>query len=217
KDLNAARQELEQQREKLQAELERQVRKQVIANLTEMLERQKGVRTATQQLSTRVASNDREAALGVRQLAVPEQRIVTIAQQTIELVNETQFSVALPRALQSIQRRCVYITNDLTQSRAGQSTVAAEIQVEKDLADLIDTFKELASSSARPSNCKGCKGDKNKLLAELKVLRLLQTRVNEETLDVDGHRAAAVASSDLSADLKAKIGTVRDNEQQVHD
>src|SRR5437762_3326296 len=88
KNLQAARDELEQQRQKLAAEIERQVRKQVIANLTEMLERQKGVRVATQQLSTRAQSSDREATIGVRQLAVPEQRIVTIAQQTIELVNE---------------------------------------------------------------------------------------------------------------------------------
>jgi hypothetical protein len=111
----------------------------------------------------------------------------------------------------------VYIVNDLTQGRAGQATTAAEIQVEKDLADLIDTFKELASSSARPSLCKGCKGDKNKLLAELKVLRLLQARVNEETLDVDGRRAAAVNSSDLSPELRARVGSVKDNQQQVRD
>ena len=45
-----------------------------------------------------------------------------------------------------------------------------------------------------------CKGDKNKLLAELKVLRMLQIRVNEETVDVDG-RVAVTASRQILLDI----------------
>jgi len=213
--LQAARDELEQQRQKLMAEIERQVRKQVIANLTDMLERQQAVRQATQTLSSRAMNNDREAMLRVKQLSTAEQHIVTIADQTIELIEETQFSIALPPAIKNIERRCVVITNELQQSRAGQPVIAAQVQVERDLKDLIDTFKELAASSAKPSQCKGCKGDKNKLLAELRVLKMLEIRVNEETKDADGLRAAA--ARELPKDLKAKIGTVRDNQQQVHD
>ena len=87
--------------------------------------------------------------------------------------------------------------------------------IERDLKDLIETFKELQSSGSQPSNCQGCKGDKNKLLAELKVLKMLQVRVNEETKDTDGSRAAAMR--ELPAPLKQKIGTIRDNQQQVRD
>ena len=60
-----------------------------------------------------------------------------------------------------------------------------------------------------------CKGDKNKLLAELKVLRMLQIRVNEETTDVDGRRANAMP--ELSKEMREKIGTIRDAQQSVQD
>jgi flagellar hook-basal body complex protein FliE len=135
--------------------------------------------------------------------------------RAIELIEETAFSLALPPALKNIERRCVYVQNDLQQSRAGQPVIAAEMAVERDLKDLIETFKELQSSTAQPSQCKGCKGDRNKLLAELKVLKMLQVRVNEETKDADGSRAAAL--QELPAALKQTIGSVRDNQQQVHD
>ena len=62
------------------------------------------------------------------------------------------------------------------------------------------------------SGPKGCGGDKNKLLAELKVLRLLQIRVNQETRDEDVLRAKV---ANFSADLRDKISTTRDIQGQV--
>jgi hypothetical protein len=215
KQLEAAKKELEEQKKKLMEEIERLVRKQVIANLQDMLDRQTSVRQATASLYPRAEANDREALLRVKTLGTAEGRIVTIADQTIELIEETQFSLALPPALQSISRRCVVIQNDLQQSRANKNVIDAEQQVERDLKDLIETFKELAKGTAQPSNCKGCGGDKNKLLAELKVLKMLQVRVTEETKDTDGRRAAA--ARELPAELKEKIGGVRDMEAQVRD
>ena len=115
-------------------------------------------------------SDDREVNLRIKQLALSEQHIVTIADQTINLINETEFSIALPPAIQSIQRRCIFIVNDFQQGRDADETVASEKQVKHDLQDLIDTFKILAQSKMGNGQC-NCKGDKNKLLAELKVLR----------------------------------------------
>ncbi|HEX8525052.1 MAG TPA: hypothetical protein VF669_22565 [Tepidisphaeraceae bacterium] len=215
KQLEEAKKELEAQRKKLLEEIERLVRKQIIANLTEMLDRQVAVRQATASLYPRAEAQDREALLRVKQLATAEGHIVNICEQTVELIEETQFSLALPPALQSIGRRCTVIQNDLTQGRANQNVIAAEQQVERDLKDLIETFKELAKSTAKPSQCKGCGGDKNKLLAELKVLKMLQVRVNEETKDADGRRAAA--ARELPKDLKEKIGTTKDMQVQVRD
>ncbi|MCL2641170.1 MAG: hypothetical protein FWD53_10025, partial [Phycisphaerales bacterium] len=65
--------------------------------------------------------------------------------------------------------------------------------------------------------CRGCKGNKNKLVAELKIVRMLQLRVNKQTLevDVDVHRAAAAA--ELPVELREKVGKVRDAEGLVRD
>jgi tetratricopeptide (TPR) repeat protein len=212
--LKKAREELNEQRKKLLEEIEKMVRRQVIENLTDMLDRQKAVREATAALSKPVADGRREAVLRLRQLATAEQRIATIAGQTIELIETTQFSVTLPQALQNIQRRCLYVVNDLQAGRADDTVIAAEQQIERDLQDLIDTFKQLAgSSSSGGGQCQGCNGDRNQLLAALKVLRMLQLRVNEETRDADGRRADALEN--LPPDLRDKIGTVKQNQEQV--
>ncbi len=213
--LKEARKELDQQRQQLLQEIERLVRKQIIANLTDMLERQTAVRQATAALYPRAETGERESLLRVTQLAIPEGRVVTVCDQTIELIEETQFSLALPPALQSISRRCTVIQNDLSQSRDNQDVIAAQMQVERDLKDLIETFKELARGMGPACNCNGVGRDKNKLLAELKVLRMLEIRVHDETRDADGRRAAAMR--ELPPDLKQKIGTVRDMQVQVRD
>ena len=216
KALEQAKKELEKEKQKLLEEIEKQVRAQVIENLTQMLERQKLVRESTEKLSSRLEAGERDAVLRAKRLATAEQHIVNIADQTVELIEVTQFSVALPPAIRSVQRRCLYVLADLEAGRGDAKVVAAEKQIEKDLADLIDTMKQAASmASAGKSNCKGCNGNKNKLLAELKVLRLLQLRVNEETRDADGRRAAALA--ELPAELKDKIGTARDNQASTRD
>lgn len=214
KNLEAAREELAQAQLKLMQQIEAQVRKQVLVNLTEMLERQQKIRQASEALLSRATGDDREATLRIKQLALAEQHIVTIADQTINLIDETHFSVALPPAIQSVQRRCIYIVNDFQQGRDNDGVIKSEKQVERDLQDLLDTFKQLAASKMGDGQC-NCKGDKNKLLAELKVLRMLQIRVNEETVDADGRRAAAMP--DLSKEMREKIGTIHDSEESVHD
>ena len=216
KELEKAKKELEQEKQKLLEEIEKQVRAQVIDNLTQMLDRQRLVRESTEKLTAALASQDREAAVRAKRLATAEQHIVAIADQTVELIELTRFSVALPPAIRGVQRRCLYVVADLEAGRGDAKVVAAERQIEQDLQDLIDTMKQDASmASAGKSECKGCKSNKNKLLAEMKVLRLMQLRVNDETRDADGRRAAAVA--ELPADLKEKIGTVRDNQAHARD
>ena len=101
KNLEAAKEQLDAAHQQLLAAIEGQVRKQVLANLTEMLDRQTHVREASEASTTQAltdATPIREAALRVKQLALGEQHIVTIADQTIELINDKQFSVALPPA-----------------------------------------------------------------------------------------------------------------------
>lgn len=217
KKMQEARDELDRERKKLLEEIERQVRGQVIANLTHMLERQRSVREATERLGPKLAAEQggREATLRLKQLAKPEESIANVARQTVRLIEETQFSVALPPAIGAVERQVLYVVADLQAGRGDEKVVAAQKQIEKDLEDLIATMKEAASMGSTPSQCEACKGNKNKLLAELKVLRMLQLRVNGETRDADGRRAAAEA--ELPPELKDRIGTVRDNQAQVRD
>jgi hypothetical protein len=215
-----ARKKLDEERNKVLADVEKLVRKQVVMNLTEMLERQKSVRAGTDQAVKVLASSQgtgpREILLKLRQLGVTETSIVRIADQTVDLIEQTQFSVALPPAIRRVQQKIATIAATLDDSRADSKLVQSEIQVEKDLHDLLDTFKELAASKVTPGNC-NCKGDKNKLEAELKVVRLMQTRVNDDTQTADKDRPQV--ASDLPANinpmLREKILATRDGQTDV--
>ncbi len=212
--LKKAREELDRERKKLLSEIEKQVRGQVMENLRHMLERQEQVRKATEALGARLASADREATLRAKQLAQAEEHLVNVAGQTVQLIEETGFSVALPPAIRAIQSQCVHVVAHLNAGRGDAKVVAAQRQIERDITDLLDTLKESGGSAGEGGECKSCGNNKNKLLAELKILRLMQTRVNVDTRDTHATRAAV---ADLSPDLRQKILGVRDGQSQVRD
>ena len=212
KSLQQARADLEQERQKILQELQKQVRKQVMDNLAEMLDRQKSIRAKTESLRPDVEAGHRVAVLGVEKLAVAERRLVDIADQTVHLIEQTEFSFTLPPAIRDVQRQCAQVTAQLEAGTDNMAVIDAEQQIEKDLADLLDTLKDPNITSGKGSGCKSCKGNKNKLLAELRVLRLLQSRVNQQTRQADGGRQGA---AQIPPDLRGRILTVRDSQAQV--
>jgi hypothetical protein len=210
--MQQARDQLEAERQKILQELEREVRKQVVLNLMEMLDRQKAVREASEAMFGTMGGETSGSTVGrTKQLATSETSIITIGDQTLSLIEETQFSVALPPALREVDAQCATIVGALQDNQISEPLVAREKQVEQDLSDLIDTFKQLASAKMGNGQC-NCKGDKNKLLAELRVLRMLQVRVNSQTQQADQERSA---QSDLSPELRDKIATAKDGQEQV--
>ena len=215
KNMQNARDQLEKERQKILDELQMQVRKQVIENLQEMLDRQKSVRGGTES-AEHLPSADRETILRVKRLAPPELSIVRICDQTLDLINQTQFSVALPPALSDIRVSMQSVADRLGDGSADSSVVTDEKQIEHDLADLLETFKQLSADPGPPSNCRGCKNNKNKLLAELKVLRMLQTRVDDRTTRLDAERANDNPADPPSADTQSRINTLRDSQEQLH-
>jgi hypothetical protein len=212
--LQQAREQLEAERQKMLAEIESQVKRQVMENLALMLEKQKSIREANESLAPRLAQGNREAVLRLKALASAETTIANLAESTAQLVEDTEFSFALPPNLRNISRRAIYVTSDLTAGKGDEPVILAEKKIERDIADLIETFNQATSASQGQSRCKGCKGDKNKLLAELKAIRLLQVRVNEETKELDDHR---VNLKQLPKAMQEQIGDNRDHQATVRD
>jgi hypothetical protein len=212
KQLEAAKAALEQERQKTLEQLAKQVKKVVIQNLQEMLDRQTAVREATESLSPKLAK-DREAVMKIELLAPPEQRIATICQDTLDLVNETEFSVALPPALEELEKNMLLVSGDLTAGRGDQPVIGGEVAIEQDLKDLLDTFKNMQGDGMCNSRCNGCKGDMNKLVAELKVVRTLQMRVNKGTTSADAEARRAAETAALSPELRERIGKLHDGEE----
>jgi len=130
----------------------------------------------------------------------------------------------LRRALKRVQQKCAVVAAQLDDAKADAGNVTKQMQIERDLQDLLDTFKQLASSRMTPGGNCNCKGDRNKLLAELKVVRMMQARANEETRSVNDERGAANpanAADALPANvwpmLREKILVVRDVQADARD
>ena len=114
--------------------------------------------------------------------------------------------------MEEIKGNCSLVAERLDTGSADGPLVDDEKQIEQDLSDLLDTFKQLAAQPQGEGNCRGCKGNKNKLLAELKTLRLLQTQVPSIQ---PGWMAQRVATGDASVGMQDKISGVRDEQEQV--
>jgi hypothetical protein len=216
--LKDAQKQLQEERDKVMQELQDQLAKEIVARLTEMLEKQKQIRTATEVLAPKVTAGNREAVLGVQRLSPPETKLAEGVDASIALIEETQFSAALPPALESIQRRMIFVSADLKSGKGDSEVIAAEKLIEADLQDLIDAMKPAADSAEnKQGQCQGegCKNNKNKLLAELKIVRMLQQRVNGETKDADGQREKV--EQQLGPELREKVGEVRDHQAKVRD
>lgn len=219
--LKYARQQLAEQEQQLLNQIRAEVKRRVIEGLTEMIEKQEAVRQATERLGPKIKDGSRQVLTAVVGLAKQEEKIIQIGDELIALVEETEFGIALPAAMRAVVQEMDEVKRSLASGDASESVVAAEKQIEEDLKALLDAMKQLPSSSP-PSNKKpktpnpeDQERELNRLIAELKMIRILQVRVKQDTSQTEPKRAAELNS--LSTSLKQKIQAIHDRQQDVHD
>ncbi|MFH1302687.1 MAG: hypothetical protein ABIK07_16615 [Planctomycetota bacterium] len=172
--------------EQLRKEVESLVRQRVMDQLQDMITQQKQIREVTAKLQDRVAQNQKQALAAVRRLASSEEKIIDLCSESIELCELTQFSMVLPVALGAVREQMEFVNEGLLHGKADKAMIDDQLQIEKDLQSLLDAMID----ASRPSNkqggqCKGCKGNRNKLLAEVKMLRWMQQSVHQRTENLD--------------------------------
>jgi hypothetical protein len=217
--LKYAKEQLEDEAEKLLDQLRAEVKRRVMEGLTLMLEKQVAVRESTELVGPKAAAGSRQAITAVVGLGKSEGRIVEMANELITLVEETEFGIALPAALLMVRDAMASVQASLAEGDGSEKVVNAERQIEADLAALLDAMKQLPSS--KMSNRKAPRGGQrdrqrelNRLIAELKMIRLLQVRTNQRTAEVDQSRAGLAA---LSAAVKEQIEAVADQQDFVRE
>ena len=216
--LKNAREQLEDEAEKLLEQLRAEVKRRVMEGLTLMLEKQIAVREATELVGPKAAAGSRQALTALVGLGKSEGRIVEMANELITLVEETEFGIALPAALLMVRDALASVQESLADGDGSEKVVNAERQIEADIAALLDAMKQLPSS--KMSNRKAQRGaqdrrrELNRLIAELKMIRLLQIRTNQRTAEVDQTRAGLEA---LSRAIKDEIESVADQQDFVRD
>lgn len=219
-DLKDAYDQLREEQEKLLEQVRAEVKKRVLEGLTTMLERQIAIRESTVTLAPKVRDGSRNAIKALGSLGTAEGDIAQIADDLITLTEETEFGIALPAALQVVRDQMVDVQGALTGGDASDKVVNAEKQIESDLQDLLDAMKRMPTKG-KPPKGKPQKGQRdrerelNRLLAELKMIRLMQLRVNRETLTVDRTRQDALEAA--TAKIEREIEGVADRQVHVRD
>ena len=182
-------------------------KKRVTDGLTGMLEMQIAVRERTAALGKSVKEGSRQALAAVAVLAKREEKITAMGQELINIVEETEFGIALPAALAAVRDATENVQLSLADGDASTEVVKAEQQIEADLKAMIDVVSRNVrrQQPQRPPRRQLAEEDQrkeqNRIISELKMIRLLEERVHQSTTDVDSKREG----SPLSRALRKRI------------
>ena len=216
--LNYAKEQLEDEAEKLLEQLRAEVKRRVLEGLNEMLEKQVAVRESTELLGPKAAAGSRQALNSIVSLSKAEQRIIDLGSDLLTLVEETEFGIALPAAMLVVLDEISEVQAMLAGGDGSEPVVNAERQIEADLKELLEAMKQMPSSKSSNERAQRGAQDRqrelNRLLAELKLIRMLQLRTNRQTGDIDGKRPESKA---LPAELREKIEALADQQDHIRE
>jgi len=216
--LKYAEELLAEEAERLARQLRREVKKRVADGLTLMLEEQTAVRERTSAVQAGVKQGSRQALAGMAALAKREERITDVAQELINVVEETEFGIALPAAIAAVRDATDSVQMSLAEGDASEEVVAAEIQIETDLKAMLAVVNEMSDANSRTGRRGGNsiqdqRKEQNRIISELKMLRLLQSRVHQSTKDVEAKRTTPA----LTAALRKRIEEIEGRQEDVRD
>ena len=187
KKLKEADKDLAAAEEQLKKELEGLVRRQVMEHLAQMIAMQKQVRETTEKLQPRIAEGSAPAVASLKRLSDSEEQIITLANDCIDLCELTDFSVAFPTALGDIVSKMELVRDQLGDGLGNDEVVLQELEIEADLEGLLSALKQASKPNpeGESGECQGCKGNMNKLLAELKMVRQMEVSLQSQTQRID--------------------------------
>jgi hypothetical protein len=183
-----------------------------------MLEEQTTVRERTSAVQAGVKQGSRQALAGMAALAKREERITDVAQELINVVEETEFGIALPAAIAAVRDATDSVQMSLAEGDASDEVVAAEMQIEADLKSMLAVVNEMSDANSRTGRRGGNsiqdqRKEQNRIISELKMLRLLQSRVHQSTKEVEAKRSTPA----LTAVMRKRIEDIEGRQEDVRD
>lgn len=130
-----------------------------------------------------------EVEIQTGKMAFDERKIVVEADQTLALLREEGSSIAFPESVEQMREDMAQIADRLAAAKADKITVAVEEDVIAALEDMIDAVRQAIKDAEEgkqpppPPGQPGEPGDQPLVdkIAELKMIRNLQSRVNQRT------------------------------------
>ena len=218
--LGRAADDLARAAEKLLVQLRSELQARLNNDLTEMHEAQAVIRETAEAQVPRLAQQSRSATIAMAGLAQKEGELAIRLEQLLGLVEETEYGIALPTAIRVLGRETRAIEGWLKVADAAPRTLAFAHRVEDDLLTVVGSVRRLPPTtppppgSPLPSDLRERERELNRLVAELKLVRLLQSRLNDDTVGVDQTRPNP---SDLSPTLKRDVEGLESNQEEIRE
>ncbi len=218
--LAKAREDFARSIEKLLVELRAELQTRLIADLTEMYELQSSIRETTQAQAPRVLQKSRTALIAVAGLSKNEAQLAERTEHLLALVEETEYGIALPTTLRILSREMRSIEAWLKAGDVAARTITLETRVEEDLLGLVQAIRRLtpatppAPGTPLSLDVRERERELNRLVAELKMVRMIQARLNDDTVGVDKTRPLA---STLPPALRREVETLEATQDEIRD
>ena len=214
KKLEGADKSLAEAEDQLKKELEGLVRRQVMEHLSNMIAQQKQVRETTEKLQPRIAEGSSQAMVSLKRLGNSEEEIITLGNDCIDLCVLTEFSVAFPTALGDIVAKMEVVRDQLEGGLGNDEVILQESEIESDLEGLLAALKQASKPNpdGEAGECMGCKGNMNKLLAELKMVRQMEQSLQVQTQRIDDMVVAKKITDDQRTE---KCQPLQSRQEQV--
>jgi hypothetical protein len=219
--LAKARDEFARSIERLLVELRAELQTRLISDLTEMHELQAAIRETTQAQAPRVAQKSRTALMMVTGLSKNEAELGERTEHLLAMVEETEYGIALPTTLRILSREMRSIEGWLKAADIAARTVALETRVEEDLLALVQGIIRRLSPATPPEpgaplsqDGRARERELNRLIAELKMVRLIQSRLIDDTVAVDKARPAAAVPPPA---LRREVETLEATQEEIRD
>ena len=215
-----SRDELARAVESLLVQLRSELQTRILAELSEMHEMQVAIRETTQAQARRVAQHSRTALILVVGLAPKEAELGDRTEQLQALAEETEFGIALPTSLRVLTRAMRKVQEWLEVGDASTRTIALEKRIEEDLLALAEAMRRLPPTTAPPagaplpSDPRGRERELNRRIAELKMIRLIQSRLNDDTLEVNRGRPKTPI---VTPALRREIQGLKSAQEEIRD
>jgi hypothetical protein len=206
--------------ERLLVELRVELQTRLIADLTEMHEIQTGIRETTQAQAPRILQKSRTALVTVAGLSKNEAGLGERTEHLLALVEETEYGIALPTTLRILSREMRSIEKWLKAGDVAARTIELEKRLEEDLIGLVLSIRRLPPTtppppgSSLPTDGRERERELNRLIAELKMVRMIQARLNDDTIGVDKGRPAA---STLPPAVRREVETLEATQDEIRD
>jgi hypothetical protein len=220
KHLLKSRSDLAVALESLLTELRAELQTRIIAELTEMHEIQVSIRETTVAQAPRAAQRSRTALILLAGLSQKEAELAERTDHLRALTEETEFGIALPTALRVVSRQMSKVQEWLKEGDASPRTVTLETRIEEDLLGLLEAMRRLPPTTPPPpgtplpSEPRDRERELNRLIAELKMIRLLQARLNDDTVQVNQSRPGTPV---MTPALRREIEGLKAGEDEIRD